>query len=180
MLPGVRHTVRRDPSKTITIDHHRTTVGSTMYRNVEMADLLTQLSERITKQAQPPAITPETLGPIVGGAEEPITADALYPRLADFFRPDDVIVTDTGTCSLGLTFAQLPGGAGFHNQTLWASIGWATPAAFGVAVGAQDRRLILITGEGAHQMTAQEISQFDRHGLRPIVLVLNNSGYLSE
>ena len=29
-------------------------------------------------------------------------------------------------------------------------------------------------------MTAQEISQFDRHGLRPIVLVLNNSGYLSE
>jgi indolepyruvate decarboxylase len=89
-------------------------------------------------------------------------------------------MTDTGTCSLGLTFAQLPKGAEFHNQTLWASIGWATPAAFGAAVGAQDRRLILITGEGAHQMTAQEISQFDRHGLRPIVLVLNNSGYLSE
>lgn len=174
------HTVGLDPSKTITIDHHRTTVGSTMYRNVEMADLLAQVSERITKQAQPPAITPETLGPIVGGGEDPITADALYPRLADFFRPDDVIMTDTGTSSLGLTFAQLPSGAEFHNQTLWASIGWATPAAFGAAAGAQDRRLILITGEGAHQMTAQEISQFDRHGLRPIVLVLNNSGYLSE
>jgi TPP-dependent 2-oxoacid decarboxylase len=40
--------------------------------------------------------------------------------------------------------------------------------------------LILITGEGSHQMTAQEISQFGRHGLHPIVLVLNNSGYLSE
>jgi hypothetical protein len=40
--------------------------------------------------------------------------------------------------------------------------------------------LILITGEGAHQMTAQEISQFGRRGLRPIVFVLNNSGYLSE
>ncbi|MDT5254401.1 MAG: indolepyruvate decarboxylase, partial [Mycobacterium sp.] len=34
--------------------------------------------------------------------------------------------------------------------------------------------------EGSHQMTAQEISQFGRHGLHPIVLVLNNSGYLSE
>jgi hypothetical protein len=29
-------------------------------------------------------------------------------------------------------------------------------------------------------MTAQEIGQFDRHGVRPIVFVLNNSGYLSE
>jgi indolepyruvate decarboxylase len=99
---------------------------------------------------------------------------------ANFFRPDDVIMTDTGTSSLGLAFAQLPKGAEFHNQTLWASIGWATPAAFGAAVCAPDRRLILITGEGSHQMTAQEISQFGRRGLRPIVFVLNNSGYLSE
>jgi indolepyruvate decarboxylase len=127
-----------------------------------------------------PAITPEALGPIVNGGNDPITADALYPRWANFFRPDDVIITDTGTSSLGLAFAQLPKGAEFHNQTLWASIGWATPAAFGAAVAAPDRRLILVTGEGSHQMTAQEISQFGRRGLRPIVFVLNNSGYLSE
>lgn len=173
-------TVRLDPDRTIKIDHHRTIVGSTVYRNVEMADILAQLSGRITNHAERPAIPPETLGPIVGGGEDPITADALYPRWADFFRPGDVIITDTGTSSLGLAFAQLPTGAEFHNQTLWASIGWATPAAFGAAIGAPDRRLILITGEGSHQMTAQEISQFGRHGLRPIVFVLNNSGYLSE
>jgi indolepyruvate decarboxylase len=174
------HTVRLDADKMITIDHHRTTVGKTVYRNVEMADILTQLSGRTTKRAQRPAITPETLGPIVSGGNDPITADALYPRWANFFRSDDVIITDTGTASLGLAFAQLPKGAEFHNQTLWASIGWATPAAFGAAVAAPDRRLILITGEGSHQMTAQEISQFGRRGLRPIVFVLNNSGYLSE
>jgi indolepyruvate decarboxylase len=174
------HTVHLDPDKTITIDHHRTTVGSTVYRNVEIGDILAQLSGRITTHAQHPAIAAETLGPIVGGGEDPITAEALYPRLADFFQPGDVIITDTGTSSLGLAFAQLPKGAEFHNQTLWASIGFATPAAFGAAVGAPDRRLILITGEGSHQMTAQEISQFARCGLRPIVVVLNNSGYLSE
>jgi indolepyruvate decarboxylase len=174
------HTVRLDADKTITIDHHRTTVGKTVYRNVEMADILTQLSGRKTKRAQRPAITPETLGPIVSGGNDPITADALYPRWANFFRSDDVIITDTGTASVGLAFAQLPKGAEFHNQTLWASIGWATPAAFGAAVAAPDRRLILVTGEGSHQMTAQEISQFGRRGLRPIIFVLNNSGYLSE
>ena len=145
-----------------------------------MADILAQLSMRVSTSAQRPAIAPATLGPAVSDGDDPITADGLYPRWAGFFRPNDVIMTDTGTPSLGLAFAQLPNGAEFHNQTLWASIGWATPAAFGAAIGAPDRRLILITGEGAHQMTAQEIGQFGRHGLRPIVFVLNNSGYLSE
>jgi indolepyruvate decarboxylase len=174
------HTVRLDPNKTITIDHHRTTMGGRVYRDVEIADILARLVGHITNRAHRPAIAPGTLGPIVGGGEDPITADALYPRWATFFRPDDVIITDTGTSSLGLAFAQLPKGAEFHNQTLWASIGWATPAAFGAAIGAPHRRLILITGEGSHQMTVQEISQFGRRGLHPIIFVLNNSGYLSE
>jgi indolepyruvate decarboxylase len=74
----------------------------------------------------------------------------------------------------------VPKGAKFYNQTLWGSIGYATPAAFGAAVAAPDRRVVLITGEGSHQLTAQEISQFGRRGLKPIVFVLNNSGYLIE
>ena len=174
------NTVRLYPAKTITIGHHRTTVAAKIYRNLEMIDILARLTGRITNSFQQPAIAPGTLGPIVGGGEDPITADALYPRWANFLRPDDLIITDTGTSSLGLAFAQLPKGAQFHNQTLWASIGWATPAAFGAAIGARDRRLILITGEGSHQMTVQETGQFGRHGLRPIIFVLNNSGYLSE
>jgi indolepyruvate decarboxylase len=81
---------------------------------------------------------------------------------------------------MGLAFAILPKGARFYNQTLWGAIGWATPAAFGAAVAAPKRRVVLITGEGSHQIGAQEISQFGRRGLKPIVFVLNNSGYLIE
>jgi indolepyruvate decarboxylase len=174
------NTVRLDPQKTINIGHHRTTVGTMVYRNVEIADILWQLAGRVTHSRRQPAIARGRQGPIVNGGDDPITADALYPRWANFVRPNDIIITDTGTSSLGLAFAQLPKGAEFHNQTLWASIGWATPAAFGATIGAPDRRLILITGEGSHQMTAQEVGQFGRHRLRPIVFVLNNSGYLSE
>ncbi|MGW4098689.1 alpha-keto acid decarboxylase family protein [Mycobacterium sp. NPDC004974] len=173
-------TARLDREKTIDIGHHRVTVGRKVFRDVEMVDILAELSTRATKRFDRPAIEPGTLGPIVHSGADPIGADALYPRWASFLRPDDVIMTDTGTSSLGLAFAQLPNGAQFHNQTLWASIGWATPAAFGAAVAARDRRTILITGEGSHQMTAQEIGQFGRRGLRPIIFVLNNSGYLSE
>ena len=37
-----------------------------------------------------------------------------------------------------------------------------------------------MSGGGSHQLTAQEISQFGRRGLKPIVFVLNNLGYLIE
>ena len=81
---------------------------------------------------------------------------------------------------MGLAVALMPKGATFQNQSLWGSIGWATPAAVGAAVAARNRRVVLVTGEGPHQLTVWEISQFGRRSLKPIVFVLNNSGYLSE
>jgi indolepyruvate decarboxylase len=174
-------TARLDPEKTITIGHHHTSVGSKPYQNVEMGDILTALTKRITKSSAPVKIKAQQLGPIVGSDKDPISAEALYPRWANFLKPNDILITETGTSSMGIGFALLPKGATFHNQTLWGSIGWATPAAFGAAVAApSDHRVVLITGEGSHQLTAQEISQFGRLGLKPIVFVLNNSGYLIE
>jgi indolepyruvate decarboxylase len=173
-------TARLDPKKTIDIRHHRTQVGSKVYPNVEMKDILAELTRRVTKRSEKSPIKPVSLGDALGRGSDPITVEALYPRWANFLKPNDILVAETGTSSMGLGFALMPKGATFHNQTLWGSIGWATPAAFGAAVAAPERRLVLVTGEGSHQLTAQEISQFGRRGLKPIVFVLNNSGYLIE
>ncbi|MDG4666377.1 thiamine pyrophosphate-binding protein [Mycobacterium sp. 236(2023)] len=173
-------TATLDPARAIDIELHRTRVGTTVYPNVEMGDLLTELAGRTYRQRALPQIPLPTLGPVTGSGSEPITAATLYPRWAAFLREDDILIGETGTGSMGLAFTTLPRGARYHNQTLWGAIGWATPAAFGAAVAAPDKRLVLITGEGSHQLTAQEIGQFARHGLRPIVFVLNNNGYLIE
>ena len=173
-------TARLDPSKTIDIGHHRTRVGGTLYPNVEMGDILSTLANRLPKRQDITGPRATSLGAIVGQGADPITAETLYPRWANFLGPADILVAETGTVSMGLGFARLPKGASFHNQTLWGAIGWATPAAFGAAVAAPDRRVVLVTGEGSHQLTAQEISQFARLGLRPVVFVLNNNGYLIE
>jgi len=173
-------TANLEREKTIDIRHHRTDIGTKVYPNVEMKDVLAELTRRVTKRNQKPPLQPSSLGPVKGAGKDPITADALYPRWADFIRPDDIVVTETGTSSMGLAFALLPKGAKVYNQSLWGAIGWATPAAFGAAVAAPNRRVVLFTGEGSHQIGAQEISQFGRRGLKPIVFVLNNSGYLIE
>ena len=38
----------------------------------------------------------------------------------------------------------------------------------------------MIVGDGAFQMTGMELSTVARHGLNPIVVVLNNKGYTTE
>jgi indolepyruvate decarboxylase len=53
-------------------------------------------------------------------------------------------------------------------------------AAFGVALADPSRRTILITGEGSHQLTANDVGAMGRFGANVIVFVLNNSGYLIE
>ena len=65
-------------------------------------------------------------------------------------------------------------------QTLWGAIGWATPAALGACIAKPKSRVILITGEGAHQISAMEIGTMLKTGVKPIVIVINNNGYTTE
>jgi indolepyruvate decarboxylase len=173
-------TAKLDRSKTINVMHHCTRVGHAWYDNVEMKDVLVALAKTLPRRTDIHGPEIFDLSEPQGRSDDKITAEALYPRWARFLRPNDTLICETGTISFGLAGAHMPAGATFHNQTLWGAIGWATPAAFGAALAAPDRRTILITGEGSHQLTAQEVSQFHRFGLKPIIFVLNNSGYLVE
>jgi len=172
-------TANIDQTKSINIMHDSVRVGTAVFNNIVMKDVLEALAKELPRKTiQAPKIL--KLGDPKGEAEDKITADYLYPRWQQMLKPNDILITETGTSSMGLGFAAMPKGTTFQNQTLWGSIGWATPAAFGAALADPKRRTILITGEGSHQLTAQEISQFYRFGLKPIIFVLNNSGYLIE
>ncbi len=173
-------TAKLDKSRIINIMPSSVHIGYTDYINVKMLDVLEELTRRLNKRT-------DIKGPVVRRSavqeendEDIITADYLYAKYEEFFKPDDIIIADSSSSFYGLLPLHLPKGAKFQNQMLWGAIGWATPASFGTALAAPDRRVILITGEGSHQMTVQEISQFYRHGLKPIVFVLNNHGYLIE
>ena len=173
-------TANIDHSKSINIMHHHVRVGSATYNNVEMKDVLAALAKKLTRRTDVQGPKVHGLGEPVGNADGKITVEYLYPRWQQMLKPDDILIAETGTSSMGLGFAEMPRGSTFQNQTLWGSIGWATPAAFGAALAAPARRTILVTGEGSHQLTAQEVGQFHRFGLKPIIFVLNNSGYLIE
>jgi indolepyruvate decarboxylase len=170
---------RIEKARTIAVEHHSVRVGHAIYPGVEMKDLMEALARKVRRRSVDAPRTNGLSGSEAGSGDR-ITPEYLYPRWERFLKPNDIIMVETGTLSMGLLCASVPKGAVYHNQTLWGSIGWATPAAFGAAMADPGRRTVLFTGEGSHQLTAQEISQFGCFGLKPVIFCLNNGGYLIE
>jgi indolepyruvate decarboxylase len=168
-----------DRARFITVGLNDMRVGGELIVGVRLADMLEEIAKLppigtryrapATRAAQP-----------TGQPSDKITMAALYPRYADFIRAGDTVVLETGSSSLGIVPMTLADGVRVEAQVLWGSIGWAAPAAFGAALADESRRTILITGEGSHQLTANEIGSMGRFGANVIVFVLNNGGYLIE
>ena len=173
------YSAQLDPSRFITVGLNDVRLGDEVIAGVRLADVLVELGK-----LEPPSAryheTPQRLAPVTGGPSDKITMAALYPRYAAFLRAGNTVVVETGSTSLGLMPMILPDGVRVEAQVLWGSIGWATPAALGIALADPERRTILITGEGSHQLTANEIGAMGRFGNNVIVFVLNNDGYLIE
>jgi len=64
----------------------------------------------------------------------------------------------------------------YFAQGYYASMGFGVPAALGAQIGTGIRPLVL-TGDGAFQMTGMEIAHSPRYGLSPIVVLVNNGGW---
>lgn len=168
-----------DLSRFITVGLDDVRIGEEVIAGVRLADVLSELA-KFKPSSAPYRGKSQGLAPVNGSPTDKITMAALYPRYASFLRAGDTVVLETGSSSLGVTPTILPDGVRVEAQVLWGSIGWATPAAFGVALADPGRRTVLITGEGSHQLTANDIGAMGRFGANVIAFVLNNSGYLIE
>ena len=174
------YSARLDPARFITVGLNDVRVGDRVISGVRLQDMLVELT-KLKSPAPPFRRTVESAPPpSAGKPSDRITMDALYPRYAAFIRTGDTVVLETGSSTLGIMPMRLADGVRVEAQVLWGSIGWATAAALGVALADPSRRTILITGEGSHQLTANEIGSMGRFAANIIVFVLNNEGYLIE
>jgi indolepyruvate decarboxylase len=115
-----------------------------------------------------------------GAPDDPLTHAALWPRIHRFLKSGDVIFGEAGTSHAALSSMKLPAGATYIAQPIWSAIGYTLPALFGSLVSASPRRHLLFIGDGAFQLTAQELSSILRRELKPVIFLLNNAGYTIE
>jgi indolepyruvate decarboxylase len=156
-------------------------IGTSVYLNVAIEDLIDRLLTTVSPRTREPGPAHAELE-LTGAGAEPTSSASFYPRLQRRLRDGDTLVIETGTCMTHLNGMRLPAGVGAEGQGLWGSIGWATPAALGVALakmaGAETAgRTWLVTGDGAHQLTLNELAVMGRYGVTPVIVVLNNGLY---
>ena len=173
-----------DPTRIVSIHADWVQAGDQVFTSVSISDVLEGLTKRFDAASQHlnywgerRPVRPDSLLPVTGRPDQPTDSANFYPRLQRFLRPNDVLVSDTGTCLLKLNAIRLPAGVSMESQTLWSSIGWGTPASLGCAIAEPNRRVVLVSGDGAHQLTMQEVGVMGFTGAKPVVIVLNNGLY---
>jgi len=112
--------------------------------------------------------------------KRPITVRRFFARLNEFLEDNFAVVCDPGDSLFGAADLTIHRRTEFVSPAYYTSMGFAVPAALGVQIGKPRLRPIVLVGDGAFQMTGQELSTIARFGLNPIVFVLNNKGYTTE
>ncbi len=178
------HSAKEELGETINITPHETRIGFSVYGNVNMKDILVELTKRIEKRTTDvPAPLPSNRysTTLEGKSSDAITYDPFGQRLQAFLKPNDIFYGCTSLCALaGVGLARKPEGVSVETSAAFGMLGWATGAALGSTLAAGDRRTVILTGEGAHQMTANEIGTYARYGQKPVFIVVNNNGYGAE
>lgn len=155
-------------------------VGDQWFSGIPMAQsvaMLHNLSRSHGERWVRPVGPPPALPLCISGS---LDQDAFWQAIQTFLKPDDIIIADQGTAAFGAAALTLPAGCSFIVQPLWGSIGYALPAAFGAQTACPERRVILLVGDGAAQLTIQELGNMLRDGQKPVLVVLNNQGYTVE
>jgi pyruvate decarboxylase len=158
------------------------------YTNVALADFLAALAKKVspnsTTLVEYHRVTPEATATAAAGdrnGTDPLTRAELWHQIEENLDAKSTLLVETGDSWLNGMPVRLPGGARFEIEMQWGSIGWAVPASFGYAMGLEpDRRLVAVIGDGAFQLTAQEVANIIRYGQETTIFLVNNRGYVVE
>lgn len=166
--------------KCIDLQPFEARVGQQVFSQIPLRDAviaLHQLTLSLAKQWPVPAIKRPTLPDSNGSG---LDQHGFWQQIQDFLRPGDILIAEQGTACFGAAALGLPQGCRFIVQSLWGSIGYTLPAAFGAQTAEPDRRVVLLIGDGSAQLTAQELGSMLRDGQKPVIFLLNNDGYTVE
>jgi acetolactate synthase-1/2/3 large subunit len=100
-------------------------------------------------------------------------------RLNDFFKPDQVVVTDMGTALLsGHQVLRFKEGQRFMTSTGLGEMGYGLPAALGVSFANDRGEVMCLNCDGGMMMNLQELQTMVHHKLPIKLFIFNNDGYL--
>ena len=175
--------INLDNRRMITVGGGQIQIGSHFYHQVQLGDFITEL----TKVVQPrsyltshPADAYRPKQPFIPEPSHELTAMRMYECVNYYLDDHMILLSEPGDAFCATPEFNIEEAENFIVQSYYCSIGFCTPAALGVALARPKKRPVILTGDGAFQMTAQEISTLIRERCPAVVVLINNDGYLIE
>lgn len=183
-------TYRTSTKNTIELHSDHTKIGYATYPGITMKSVLQKLLNSLDFHKIRHTDSAKSAPPVLKNEEaeksdsQEITHSWFWPHIGNWLQENDVVITETGTANFGIIETRFPKGVTAISQVLWGSIGYSVGACQGAALAIKEsdpsRRVILFVGDGSFQLTGNEVSTMIRHGLKPILVIINNEGYTIE
>lgn len=175
-------TANLPPSRTIFATSEALRISHHGYEGVLLGDFLAGLADAGLKKTlrKPPRKPEKCAGPWRPEPETPITVRRIIARLNQALNDSTVVIADPGDALFASSELVVHGQTTYLSPAYYTSMGFSVPGALGAGIARPDLRPLVLVGDGAFQMTGMELSTIVRHGLNPIVIVLDNRGYGTE
>jgi pyruvate decarboxylase len=168
----------------LTADQNRVYLDGYDFGRIHLTDFLSGLARKVQKRdataVENKRIRAEPRSESRARPEAKLMRAEIVRQIQSLITANTTVIAETGDSWFNGVALKLPGGARFEVEMQWGSIGWSVPATFGYAVGAPNRRIIAMIGDGSFQLTAQEVAQMIRRKLPVIIFLINNHGYTIE
>jgi TPP-dependent 2-oxoacid decarboxylase len=178
------YTAKLDDRKLINANSEKVKIKHHFYQPVYLGDFLDGLIANLQKKNSGNLdINPAShllSKSFLPQPDEKITNLRFYERINHFLEDGFIVIADTGDAIVATMDLLMYKETDFIGQAFYLSIGYSIPACLGAAMASPHSRPIVFVGDGAFQMTAQELSTIIRHKLNPIIFLINNDGYTIE
>ena len=104
----------------------------------------------------------------------------MFHRLNEQLDEKTIVIADIGDSLFAASELVIRDRTEFLSPAYYTSMGFSIPAALGAQIARPSSRVVAICGDGAFQMTGQELSTLVRHHFDSVILVLDNQGYGTE
>lgn len=109
-------------------------------------------------------------------SKEGLTMGEVMVEINKASKSDAVIVTDVGQHQMvACRYASFVRSKSNVTSGGLGTMGFALPAAIGAKMGAPDRHVVAVIGDGGYQMTIQELGTIFQTGVGVKIVVLNNN-----
>lgn len=175
--------INLDNRQMISVGGGQAQIGNHIYDKVQLYDFIRELTLAVEPRsylASHPSQSYKPRQTFIADSSRELTAARLYECINYYLDDHMILLSEPGDAFCATPEFNIEEAENYIVQAYYCSIGFCTPAALGVAKARPSKRPVVLTGDGAFQMTAQEISTLIRERCPAIIILINNDGYLIE